>query len=87
MGLVAERIEHGPNSDPAMVVIKSVNAEYQIYQRMAEEVHVGRLGVNVATALKLPQQPTRAQRGLRNIGVIGGDVPIWMVPSTSNPCR
>ena len=25
---------------PAMVVIRSVNPEYQTYQRMAEEVHV-----------------------------------------------
>jgi len=40
MGLVAKRIEHEPNSDPAMVVIKSVNPEYQTYERMAEEVHI-----------------------------------------------
>jgi phage repressor protein C with HTH and peptisase S24 domain len=40
MGLVAKRIEHEPNSDPAMVVIKSINPEYQTYQRMAEEVHI-----------------------------------------------
>jgi hypothetical protein len=40
IGLVAKRIEHEPNSDPAMVVIKSVNPEYQTYQRMAEEVHI-----------------------------------------------
>jgi hypothetical protein len=40
MGLVAKRIEHEPNSDPAMMVIKSVNPEYQTYQRMAEEVHI-----------------------------------------------
>jgi phage repressor protein C with HTH and peptisase S24 domain len=40
MGLVAKRIEHEPNSDPAMVMIKSVNPEYQTYQRMAEEVHI-----------------------------------------------
>jgi phage repressor protein C with HTH and peptisase S24 domain len=40
MGLVAKRIEHEPNSDPAKVVIKSVNPEYQTYQRMAEEVHI-----------------------------------------------
>jgi phage repressor protein C with HTH and peptisase S24 domain len=36
IGLVANE----PNSDPAMVVIKSVNPEYQTYQRMAEEVHI-----------------------------------------------
>jgi phage repressor protein C with HTH and peptisase S24 domain len=35
-----KRIEHEPNSDPAMVVIKSVNPEYQTYQRSAEEVHI-----------------------------------------------
>ena len=47
IGLVAKRIEHEPNSDPAMVVIKSVNPEYQTYQRMAEEVHiVGRVLVD-----------------------------------------
>jgi phage repressor protein C with HTH and peptisase S24 domain len=40
MGLVAKRIEHEPNSDPPMLVIKSVNPEYQTYQRMAEEVHI-----------------------------------------------
>lgn len=40
MGLVAKRIEHEPHSDPAMVVIKSVNPEYQTYQRMAEKVHI-----------------------------------------------
>ncbi len=32
--------EHEPNSDPAMVVIKSVNPEYQTYERMADEVHI-----------------------------------------------
>jgi hypothetical protein len=26
-------------------------------------------------------------RGFRSIGMIGGDVPTWMVPRTSNPCR
>jgi phage repressor protein C with HTH and peptisase S24 domain len=35
-----KRIEHESNSDPAMVVIKSVNPEYQTYQRSAEEVHI-----------------------------------------------
>lgn len=40
MGLVAKWIEHEPNSDPAMVVIKSVNPEYQTSLRMAEEVHI-----------------------------------------------
>jgi phage repressor protein C with HTH and peptisase S24 domain len=40
MGLVAKRIEHAPNSDPARLVIKLVNSEYQTYHRMAEEVHI-----------------------------------------------
>ena len=34
MGLVSKRIEHEPNSDPAMVVIKSVNPEYQTYDQV-----------------------------------------------------
>jgi len=40
MGLVAKRIEHIPNSDPPKVLIKSVNPEYQAYERSAEEVNV-----------------------------------------------
>jgi hypothetical protein len=40
MGLVAKRVEHIPNSDPPKVVIKSVNPEYQSYERIAEEVNV-----------------------------------------------
>lgn len=40
MGLVAKRIEHEPNSDPPVVVIKSVNPEYQTYERSAEEIHI-----------------------------------------------
>ncbi len=40
MGLVAKRVEHIPNSDPPKVVIKSVNPEYQAYERIAEEVNV-----------------------------------------------
>jgi hypothetical protein len=40
MGLVAKRVEHIPNSDPPKVVIKSVNPEYQAYERVAEEVNV-----------------------------------------------
>jgi hypothetical protein len=58
MGLVAKRIEHEPNSDPAMVVIKSVNPEYQTYQRMSEEVHIiGRARLDVATAVMRPVEP------------------------------
>jgi len=40
MGLVAKRIEHEPNSEPPKVVIKSVNPEYDTYERDAEEVHI-----------------------------------------------
>jgi phage repressor protein C with HTH and peptisase S24 domain len=40
MGLVAKRVEHIPNSDPPKVLIKSVNPEYQAYERIAEEVNV-----------------------------------------------
>lgn len=40
MGLVAKRIEHEPNSDPPRVTIKSVNPDYQAYERLAEEVHI-----------------------------------------------
>ena len=40
LGLVAKRIEHEPNSDPPKVVIKSVNPDYETYERDAEEVHI-----------------------------------------------
>jgi phage repressor protein C with HTH and peptisase S24 domain len=40
MGLVAKRVEHIPNSDPPKVLIKSINPEYQAYERIAEEVNV-----------------------------------------------
>ena len=40
MGLVAKRIDHEPNSEPPKVVIKSVNPEYDTYERDAEEVHI-----------------------------------------------
>jgi hypothetical protein len=44
MGLVAKRIEHAPNSEPAKVVIRSLNPENQTYERVAEELNtVGRL--------------------------------------------
>ena len=51
MGLVAKRIEHEPNSEPPKVVIKSVNPEYETYERDAEEVHV--IGRVVWTARRL----------------------------------
>ena len=40
MGLVAKRIEHAPHSEPPKVIIKSVNPEYDTYERDAAEVHV-----------------------------------------------
>ncbi len=40
MGLVFKRVEHIPDSDPPKVIIKSVNPEYQDYERLAEEVNV-----------------------------------------------
>jgi phage repressor protein C with HTH and peptisase S24 domain len=40
MGLVAKRVEHIPNSDPPKVLVKSINPEYQAYERIAEEVNV-----------------------------------------------
>lgn len=40
MGLVFKRVEHIPDSDPPKVIIKSVNREYQDYERLVEEVNV-----------------------------------------------
>ncbi len=40
MGLVAKRIEHVPHSEPPKVVLKSLNPEYDSYERPAEEVRV-----------------------------------------------
>jgi phage repressor protein C with HTH and peptisase S24 domain len=40
MGIVAKRVEHVPNSEPPKVVIKSINPEYQTYERDAEEVNI-----------------------------------------------
>jgi len=38
------RIEHEPNSEPPKVVMKSVNSDYETYERDAEEVHmIGRM--------------------------------------------
>jgi hypothetical protein len=37
MGVVAKRVEHLPHSDPPKVMIKSLNPEYQTYERDAEE--------------------------------------------------
>ena len=40
MRLVAKRVEHVPNSDPPRIVVKSVNREYETYEREAEEVRI-----------------------------------------------
>lgn len=40
MGLVAKRIEHEPNSNPPKLIIRSINPDYETYERDAEEVHV-----------------------------------------------
>lgn len=40
MGLVFKRVEHIPDSDPPKVIIKSVNRDYQDYERLADEVNV-----------------------------------------------
>ncbi len=40
LGLVAKRVEHIPNSDPPKILIKSINRDYQDYERLAEEVNV-----------------------------------------------
>ena len=40
MGLVAKRIEHVPHSEPPNVVLKSLNPEYDSYERSVEEVRV-----------------------------------------------
>ncbi len=40
MGLVAKRIEHVPHSEPPRVVLKSLNPEYDSYERLAENIRV-----------------------------------------------
>lgn len=40
MGIVAKRVEHVPHSEPPKIVIKSVNPEYQTYERDADEVNI-----------------------------------------------
>ncbi len=40
MGIVAKRVEHVPHSEPPKVIIKSLNPEYQTYERDAEEVNI-----------------------------------------------
>ena len=40
MGLVAKRIEHVPHSEPPTVVLKSLNPEYDSYERSVEDLRV-----------------------------------------------
>ena len=40
IGIVAKRIEHVPHSDPTKIIIKSLNPEYQTYERDAEDVNI-----------------------------------------------
>ena len=40
VGLVAKRIEHVPHSDPPRVVLKSLNPEYDSYERSADEIRI-----------------------------------------------
>ena len=40
LGLVAKRVEHKIDSDPPSLIIKSVNPDYETYERLAEEVHI-----------------------------------------------
>ena len=40
MGLVTKHIEHVPHSDPSTVVLKSLNPEYDSYERPVEEIRI-----------------------------------------------
>jgi hypothetical protein len=40
MGIVAKRVQHVPHSEPPKVISKSLNPEYQTYERDAEEVNI-----------------------------------------------
>ena len=40
LGLVTKRIEHVPNSDPPRVVLKSLNPQYDSYERSADEIRI-----------------------------------------------
>ena len=54
MGLVAKRIEHVPHSEPPKVVLKSLNPEYDSYERPCRgdpRHRTGRLGLQTAVAV------------------------------------
>jgi hypothetical protein len=38
-GIVVKRVEHVPHSESPKIAIKSVNPEYQTYERDVEEVN------------------------------------------------
>ena len=40
LGLVAKRIEHAPHSDPPRVALKSLNPDYDSYERSADEISI-----------------------------------------------
>ena len=40
LGLVAKRIEHVPHSDPPRLVLKSLNPQYDSYERSADEIRI-----------------------------------------------
>ena len=39
-GIVAKRVEHVPHSEPTRIINKSLNPEYQTYERDAEDVNI-----------------------------------------------
>ena len=51
LALVAKRIEHVPHSDPPRVVLKSLNPQYDSYERSADEIRVVGRAVWVARRL------------------------------------
>ena len=63
MGLVAKRIEHVPHSEPPRVVLKSLNPEYDSYERLAEEVRlVGRAVWVSPGGCRVARHPTSPKR-------------------------
>ena len=64
MELVAKHVEHVPHSDPPTVVLKSVNPEYDSYERSTEEVRV------VGRAVWVSRRPlTRGRKFSGRVGV------------------
>ena len=76
MGLVAKHIEHVPHSDPPMVVLGSLNPEYDSYERSVEEIHIVGQAIWVSRklsgvwGLSAPVHPLRdAPRAGRALGL------------------